>query len=108
MVKLCTPAWVYLFISVFALLWNMSFSIRSALLQLLLIGIWTYVLDFVCKKGYTWVSWVLVLAPYVFAALVLLIAIEFMVLHDMGLHNHQEGFVWNKAAWKKFFSFRYQ
>lgn len=93
--KLCTPAWVYLFISIFGFLWNMTFSIRSALLQLLLIGIWTYILDFICRKVNVWVSWFLVLAPYVFAALVLLIAVEFMVLNDMQnntIRHSLEGF----------------
>ena len=85
--KLCTPAWVYLFISIFGFLWNMTFSIRSALLQLLFIGIWTYILDFICRKVNVWVSWFLVLAPYVFAALVLLIAVEFMVLNDMQMSS---------------------
>jgi hypothetical protein len=33
------------------------------------------------------VSWFLVLAPYVFAALVLLIAIEFMILNDMQMSS---------------------
>jgi hypothetical protein len=85
--KLCTPAWVYLFISIFGFLWNMTFSFRSALLQLLFIGIWTYILDFICRKVNVWVSWFLVLAPYVFAALVLLIAIEFMILNDMQMSS---------------------
>ena len=85
--KLCTPAWVYLFISIFGFLWNMTFSIRSALLQLLFIGIWTYILDFICRKVNVWVSWFLVLAPYLFAALVLLIAIEFMILNDMQMSS---------------------
>ena len=65
--KLCTPAQIYLFIalimSVLALVSRVKIS--HILMKLLFAVIWTIILNFICSKGYTNVSWVLVLLPYV-------------------------------------------
>jgi len=35
------------------------------IVKIVYVGIWTYILDFFCKKGYTALSWFLVLLPFV-------------------------------------------
>ena len=78
--KLCAPAIVYLVLSIIALIFNAKFSVLSIVLHVLFIGLWTLILNWICSKGLTWVSWLLVVLPYVFAFLVILIAAEFIAL----------------------------
>jgi hypothetical protein len=87
--KLCAPAVVYLLISVVALVFNLQYSFLSVLVHIAFIGIWTLILNWICSKKLVWVSWLLVIIPYLFSALVILIAIEFLVLNDM-LKNQPE------------------
>jgi len=81
--KLCAPAIVYLVLAVIALFVNSQFSFLSIFLHLFFIGLWTFILNWICNKGYKWISWLLVIIPYLFAALVILIASEFMALDEM-------------------------
>jgi hypothetical protein len=37
------------------------------LVHLVYLVFWTWVLNLICKAGYKWISWVLVLAPFVLA-----------------------------------------
>lgn len=81
--KLCTPAYVYLVISVLAMLILMvqnggnttkycvgSFNcdVPSTtmvfIVKILYIAFWTFVLNYICKAGYKNVSWFLVLLPF--------------------------------------------
>jgi len=38
----------------------------SLLMNILFVLVWTYVLGWICKKGFNIVSWILVLAPPIF------------------------------------------
>jgi hypothetical protein len=71
---LCTPAKLYFALavlsSVVGLIYNMS--IMAILIKLLFAFIWTYILNWICKKGYKSVSWFLVLLPYIIMGLSLL------------------------------------
>ena len=78
--KLCSPAILYLVLAIIALIFNFQYSILSVILHILFIGIWTFVLNWICSKGYKWVSWLLVLIPYLFAGLVILIGAEILAL----------------------------
>ena len=81
--KLCPPSLVYFLISIFALLaiffQNLknktnytvgTFSCRVPdttiifVIQLLYILFWTWILNLICKDGYTGISWLLVLFPF--------------------------------------------
>lgn len=69
--KLCTPAKIYFAIAVIATiiaLFN-GVSIMMAFWKLVFAFIWTYVLGWLCNKGYTSISWFLVLLPYIIIAL---------------------------------------
>ena len=72
--SLCTPAKIYLVISiiavVFALFNNANFG--AIAMKLVFALLWTYILSWLCKKGYKNLSWFLVLFPYVIILLALL------------------------------------
>ena len=68
----CTPALVYLAISAFIILTalaSQTVSLYSAFFKALFAVPWGMILNFICSKGYTSVSWVLVLLPYIIFAL---------------------------------------
>lgn len=65
--KLCTPAKIYFAIAVIAsilALFN-GVSIMHIVWNLIFAFIWTFVLGWLCKKGYASISWFLVLLPYI-------------------------------------------
>lgn len=83
MKKLCTPAFVYLVVSVLAIIVIMfqnggntdkycvgSFECPVSstpmvfLLKFLYVAFWTFVLDSICKAGHKNISWFLVLLPF--------------------------------------------
>lgn len=80
--KMCTPARIYFVVSVFgavlALLNNVP--IISVAMKFIFILLWTYVLGFLCKKGYSTISWILVLLPFIV-----------MMLAMMGANNPMMG-----------------
>ncbi len=72
--KLCTPAKIYFAIAVIAMIFSLfnGASIMMELWKILFAFIWTFVLGWLCKKGYTSISWFLVLLPYIIMALAML------------------------------------
>ena len=65
--KLCTPAKIYFGIaviaSIIALFRGVTFD--AVLMKMVFAFFWTYVLGWMCKKGYSSISWFLVLLPYI-------------------------------------------
>ena len=63
--KLCTPAMIYFVISMIALVISIftNFSIISLLIKGFFIMVWSFFLNYLCKSGFTIVSWILVLFP---------------------------------------------
>ena len=72
--KLCTPAKIYFSIAVIAMIVSLfnGASIMMELWKIVFAFIWTFVLGWLCKKGYTSISWFLVLLPYIIMALAML------------------------------------
>jgi heme A synthase len=69
--KLCTPAKIYFVIAVFVAviaLFN-SVPVLAVFVKLLFAFIWTYILSWLCKKGYQSIAWLLVLLPYIIIVL---------------------------------------
>jgi len=66
--NLCTPAMLYFVISVFYIIIGMfkNFNIISSIIRILLILAWSWILNFLCESGYTFISWILVLLPFIF------------------------------------------
>lgn len=77
--KLCTPARLYFVIAVISSLVALlsKVPIVSVFLKLVFAVIWTFVLGWLCKKGYESLSWFLVLFPYI---IILLAVIGIMKL----------------------------
>ena len=82
--KMCTPAYVYLVVSVIAIivmmfqnsgnvdmycLGNYECPVPSTtlvfLFEFLYIAFWTFILDSICKAGYKQFSWFMVLFPFI-------------------------------------------
>ena len=77
---LCLPSKIYLVLSLVAILLTVLapaiFGGVSALIHiihLVYVLFWTWVLQLICKAGYRWISWVLVLAPFVAAFLLIIL-----------------------------------
>lgn len=71
---LCDPAKLYIslvLISVVFSLYN-GLQVMSAIVQVLFALFWTFVLNWICQKGYKGVSWFLVLLPFILMVLVYL------------------------------------
>ena len=95
--NLCTPAIVYLAISLFVMLMmfynnfmnidvyclgdfscKLNISIYTIfIIKLVVVLFWTWILNIICQNGYTYVSWFLVLLPFL-VFLILLIYIMFV------------------------------
>jgi len=65
--RLCTPAQIYLVIAVFASIVGLfsGFPFMLVFWKLLFALVWTYILAWLCKKGFKLLSWFLVLLPYI-------------------------------------------
>jgi len=75
--KLCAPALLYLILSILGLFYvSQMISGALILVKILFVCLWTWFLNFLCSKGYSSVSWGLVLLPFVLLFLIILLAIE--------------------------------
>jgi hypothetical protein len=65
--KLCTPAKIYFAIAVIMSILELfnGIDVLSISIKLLFAFIWTFILGWVCKKGYKSISWFLVVFPYI-------------------------------------------
>lgn len=72
--KLCLPARIYFAIAVIAGIIGLfnGISIMAVFMNIVFAFIWTYILGWLCNKGYTSISWFLVLLPYIIMALAVL------------------------------------
>ena len=75
---LCNPAMLYLVLSVIVILMGFSaqLNIGVFIVKLIWMIVWVYILNFLCSKGYTSVSWVLVLLPFILIAFMALMLLE--------------------------------
>ena len=75
--NLCTPAMLYFVISVIAILIALvnRMKIFGIVIKAFFVIIYTFFLDFLCKKGYKNLSWFLVLLPYIIMLSVFLMAV---------------------------------
>jgi hypothetical protein len=74
--ELCTPAALYFVISVIAIivaLFN-GMKLMAVGIKAIFVIIYTFFLNFLCKKGFKSVSWFLVLLPYILMLAVFLMA----------------------------------
>jgi len=65
--KLCTPAKIYFAIAIFSILLGLFTGVHfmAVLGKLVFAVIYTFILGWLCSKGFKSLSWFLVLLPYV-------------------------------------------
>lgn len=74
MIRICTPALFYFILAII----STSFMIVqkataiSIIVNIIFVIGWTWFLNFVCRKGFTPVSWAFVLSPYVIVFIALM------------------------------------
>ena len=69
---LCSPAKLYFVLSVIACIAALIIGLKfgQVVINLIIAFAWTAVLSWICGKGFTGVSWFLVLVPYIIMLLV--------------------------------------
>ena len=85
--NICLPSLIYLIlglISIVMMLFN-QIKVFLTFIQLLLIVFWTWILNLICKAGYTWVSWMLLLLPFI----IILFAFLYILLTVKKEHHHK-------------------
>lgn len=87
--KICTPAVVYLFLSILSILFAIynNVGMLSILVKWIFTMLWTWVLNYICSSGYPTVAWVLVLLPFILLLLIIVVAFEMMLLSGSGAGN---------------------
>ena len=80
--QLCTPAKLYLVIAIISILIALfnRFNLIAVAIKLIFAIVWALILSCLCDKGFTYLSWFLVLFPY----FLILLAV-------LGLYRHREG-----------------
>ena len=81
---LCLPSKVYFVLAFVGILASVlspsmfggSVSLIVHLIHLVYVLFWAWVLNLICKAGYKWLSWVLVLAPYILMFLIVSMAMS--------------------------------
>ena len=83
MINLCTPALMYFILAVMSILLLIvnKTTIMIVFSNIVWVLLWTWFLNFICRKGFTSISWVLVLAPYVI--ILLAVATGMVKLSDL-------------------------
>ena len=78
MTSICVPAIVYLVISIIAIIGmiTVEFQPISILVKILFFALWTWFLNFLCLSGYEWISWFLVIIPFVIFLVMMVFAYE--------------------------------
>ena len=72
--RLCTPASIYFWLAIISLFISYlgNRKLISSLISLIFIFMWTWILNMLCSKGYRFISWFLVLLPFISLAFIIL------------------------------------
>jgi hypothetical protein len=83
--RLCTPAKIYFAIAIIASVVALFSGVRimAVVVKLVFAFIWTFLLGWLCQKGFRALSWFLVLLPYI------LIALAMFGIYRMDLGHQQ-------------------
>ena len=75
--SLCTPAFLYFILSLIAFIFMLGkVSMMTLLVKAFFILLWTWFLNFLCKKGYSSISWFLVLLPFILILMTVFFAMD--------------------------------
>lgn len=71
MFGLCLPATIYLVLAFIGIIGSLSMGHMSSIIFNIIVSVlWVLLLNFLCKKGYTTISWVILLLPAIFGILI--------------------------------------
>jgi ABC-type uncharacterized transport system permease subunit len=90
MASICTPAIVYLVLSIIAIIAMVSVKFQpiSILIKIFFIALWTWFLNFLCSSGYEWISWFLVILPFIIFLIMIALSYEvFLKLKNNRIHS---------------------
>jgi len=77
--SLCSPALLYFVLSVIAFLSMLGkVSMMTLLVKAFFILLWTWFLNYLCKKGHSGISWFLVLFPFILMLMIFFLAADVM------------------------------
>ena len=101
MAKLCSPALLYLAISIIALIGAFMQKVHpfAMIVKVIFICLWTWFLNYLCRKGHSGISWFLVLLPFIL--IVGMMAIVFELISKSNptpSHKHHNHVVFEGAT----------
>lgn len=75
---LCNPAKLYLFVSMFTFMFAIfkNISVLTLFIKFIFICMWTFLLNWMCSKGYEKLAWFVVLFPVILGLLLFLIMMD--------------------------------
>jgi hypothetical protein len=87
LLNICLPSLIYLILGLITVIMMVFQKIRAfiTLIQLIVIIFWTWILNLICSAGYKWVSWVLLLLPFILVLLFFL----YILLTVKKEHHHK-------------------
>jgi hypothetical protein len=64
--KMCAPAMLYFVVAIIVLMINFlrTFSFGYLIVTLIIIMLWSWFLNFLCNMGFSLISWILVVIPF--------------------------------------------
>jgi hypothetical protein len=90
--KLCTPALIYLILSIVSII----SMFLSGNLILLIIGnvifmvFWTWILNLICKEGYEVISWILVIVPIIIMLIIVSMTVGIVAGAQLAKENENK------------------
>jgi hypothetical protein len=96
--NLCLPSLVYLIIAGISILLSLFHKMKlfTIIVNVIFVSIWTWFLNYLCKKGYSVISWFLVFLPLILFTIMIAGTIE--ILHKVGLQPIQNNNNNNKST----------
>ena len=87
--NLCTPAKIYLVVTLFLCVMSLmnDAPVLAVALKVVFAVIWTCILSWLCKKGLSAISWILILLPFIVIFLGML-GITHMANKERRHHGH--------------------
>jgi len=75
---ICTPALIYFILSILTTAIGLFYQISlvALIIKIVWVILWTWFLNFLCSKGYSGISWFLVLLPIIFGFLMVFLAVD--------------------------------
>ena len=65
--QLCEPAKLYFILVIISIIIGLfnGFNVLAIIIKLFFAVIWTFILNWLCKKGWSTLSWILVILPFI-------------------------------------------